>query len=92
MAWSCGLARPPTSLRIRAASLAPFRIHDLRHSSATLKARAGIPIEVISADLGHANSNITRRIYLHVLPVARKESAAAWDAIRAQGRAERSSS
>ena len=53
---------------------------------------AGIPIEVISADLGHANSNITRRIYLHVLPVARKESAAAWDAIRAQGRAERSSS
>jgi integrase len=73
--------------QVRAAGLPPFRIHDLRHSYVALEARAGTPIEVISANLGHANSNITRAIYLHVLPVARKESAATMDAILAQGRA-----
>jgi len=38
----------------------PFRIHDLRHSYVSLQRQAGTRLEVISANLGHANSNITR--------------------------------
>lgn len=40
--------------------------HTLRHTHASLLAENGINIESISRRLGHANSKITREIYLHV--------------------------
>ena len=41
-------------------------IHSLRHTHVALLAENGIPLDVISRRLGHANSDITRDIYFHV--------------------------
>jgi len=65
--------------------------HDLRQSYVSLQRQAGTRMEVISANLGRANSNITRAVYLDVFAEDRQESAAAMDAILARGRAERAS-
>ena len=40
--------------------------HSLRHSHTALLAEAGIPLSEISARLGHADSRITRDVYMHV--------------------------
>jgi integrase len=44
------------------------RIHDLRHSVATLLLSKGMPIKVVSEKLGHSDVSITLSIYAHVLP------------------------
>ncbi len=40
--------------------------HDLRHTAGTLMMRRGVPIEVVSKLLGHANISITLNVYRHV--------------------------
>lgn len=40
--------------------------HYLRHTHVALLAEAGVPLEVISRRLGHADSRITRDVYFHV--------------------------
>lgn len=40
--------------------------HALRHTHVALMAENGVPLEVISRRLGHADSAITRDIYFHV--------------------------
>jgi len=47
--------------------LPPMRLHDLRHVHATLLLKAGIPVHVVAARLGHADPAITLRVYAHVL-------------------------
>lgn len=44
-----------------------IRFHDLRHTHATLLLRAGVPVHVVAARLGHADPAITLRVYAHVL-------------------------
>ena len=41
-------------------------VHALRHTHVALLAESGIPLDVISRRLGHANSEITKDIYFHV--------------------------
>lgn len=41
-------------------------LHILRHTHASLLAESGATLEQIQERLGHADDNITRRIYLHV--------------------------
>lgn len=41
------------------------RLHDARHTAATLMYSQGIGIETISRALGHSNSAITSRLYVH---------------------------
>ncbi len=41
-------------------------LHSLRHTHTSLLAENGIPLEEISRRLGHANSKITKEVYLHV--------------------------
>jgi integrase len=43
------------------------RFHDLRHIHATLLLKAGVPVHVVSARLGHSDPAITLRVYAHVL-------------------------
>jgi integrase len=50
------------------AGLGPWKLHELRHTHATHLLLAGVPIEVVSKRLGHANSSITLRTYSHLLP------------------------
>ena len=42
-------------------------IHGLRHTYATLALQAGVDIKIVSANLGHANIQITYDTYAHVL-------------------------
>lgn len=44
----------------------PVHPHTLRHTHTSLLAAEGVPLEVISRRLGHADSTITKQIYLHV--------------------------
>lgn len=48
--------------------------HTLRHSAATMMLEAGIPIHVVSRQLGHSNINITVDIYGHVSDTGAREA------------------
>ncbi len=52
-----------------------IRLHDLRHTHATLALRAGVPVKVISERLGHENPAFTLTQYAHVLPGMQAEAA-----------------
>lgn len=52
-----------------------IRLHDLRHTHATILLAAGVPVKVVSERLGHASVSITLNIYAHVLPGAQKQAA-----------------
>ncbi|CAN0422643.1 unnamed protein product, partial [Phaeothamnion confervicola] len=45
-----------------------IRVHDLRHTSATMLLRAGVPAKIVSERLGHASVGITMDLYSHVTP------------------------
>jgi integrase len=55
------------------------RIHDLRHSAATLLLSKGVPIKVLSEMLGHSDVSITLSIYAHVFPDMQDGAAEAMD-------------
>lgn len=48
------------------AGLPRIRLHDLRHSHASMALEAGIDVKVVSERLGHSNTAITSDIYTHV--------------------------
>lgn len=50
--------------------------HTLRHTHASLLAAAGVSLDAISRRLGHANSDITRDVYLHVTEKLREKEEA----------------
>ncbi len=50
------------------ANVKRIRIHDLRHSHATLLLSKGVPITVISKRLGHADMTMTLNTYSHLIP------------------------
>ena len=51
------------------------RLHDLRHTHATLLLKAGVPVKVVSERLGHATPGFTMATYQHVLPGMQAEAA-----------------
>ena len=56
-----------------------MRIHDLRHSAASLLLADGVPVKVVSEMLGHADVATTLRIYAHVLEGAQEQAASYMD-------------
>ena len=44
----------------------PITTHVLRHTHVSLLAEAGVPLETITRRVGHEDSDITKRVYLHV--------------------------
>lgn len=62
--------------RVKSAGLPPIRLHDLRHTHATLALAAGIHPKVVSERLGHANISITLDTYSHSIPALEEEAAA----------------
>ena len=50
------------------AKLPTIRLHDLRHTHATLLLAAGVPVKVVSERLGHSTVAFTMEVYQHVLP------------------------
>ncbi len=57
------------------AGVPPIRLHDLRHTWATLALTAGVHPKVVSERLGHATTSITLDIYSHVQPELDAEAA-----------------
>lgn len=55
---------------------ARIRLHDLRHTHATLALQVGIHPKVVSERLGHANISITLDVYSHAIPAMEEEAAA----------------
>ena len=78
---SDGRALPPNSVSrwfvrsAKQARLPEIRLHDLRHSHATLALRAGIHPKVVSERLGHATVAITLDTYSHAIPALQEEAA-----------------
>jgi integrase len=52
-----------------------IRLHDLRHSHATILLLLGVPVHVVSQRLGHASPVVTMTVYAHVLPGSQREAA-----------------
>ncbi len=48
--------------------LPKIRLHDLRHTHASLLIKDGEPVKVVSERLGHANPAFTMTTYQHVMP------------------------
>ncbi len=57
------------------------RIHDLRHTYSSLALQRGVPLLVVSRQLGHSTIAITADIYGHLVPDATREAASAWEDI-----------
>ena len=53
----------------------PLRLHDARHTFASLALQAGRSIRWVAEQLGHANPELTLRVYAHALPVEEKDLA-----------------
>lgn len=60
-----------------AAKLPRIRLHDCRHTAASLMLAAGVPVKVVSEILGHASVTITLSTYTHVMPGMAEEAGAA---------------
>ena len=50
---------------LKLCGIAPKRLHDARHTAATLMYSQGVDIETISRALGHSTSAITSKLYVH---------------------------
>ncbi len=60
-------------------NLPRIRLHDVRHTHATLLLKAGVPAKVVSERLGHASPGFTLNVYQHVLPGMQAEAAKIFD-------------
>jgi integrase len=60
---------------VKRALLPAIRLHDLRHTPATLTLRAGIHPKVLSERLGHASISITLDTYSHAIPAMQEKAA-----------------
>ena len=53
-----------------------IRLHDLRHTHASIALAAGVPVKVVSERLGHESPAFTLQQYAHALPGMQAEAAA----------------
>lgn len=67
------------------ADLEPIRVHDLRHSHASLLIEMGFNILMVSQRLGHEKVETTWRIYAHLYPDKEKMLAAQLDTVKIHG-------
>jgi integrase len=58
-----------------------IRLHDLRHSCATLLLAQGVNPRVVMETLGHSQVSLTLNTYSHVLPALQHDAAARMNAI-----------
>jgi integrase len=66
--------------RVADTSLPRIRLHDCRHTAASLMLASGVGVKVVSEILGHASPTITLSVYAHVMPGMAEEAGAALSA------------
>jgi integrase len=69
---------------IRRAGLRTVRLHDLRHTAASVLLAQGVPARVVMEILGHSQISVTLNTYAHVAPEIASDAAnriegALWD-------------
>ena len=60
---------------VAGAKVPRIRLHDLRHTHASLLLAAGVPVHVVAQRLGHADPGFTMRVYGHLLPRQQRDAA-----------------
>jgi hypothetical protein len=73
---------------VREAGLPHLRLHDLRHTHATVLLKEGVHPKVVSERLGHASVGINLDTYSRVLPGLQEEAAEKFDRLLAEASAE----
>ena len=66
--WAFDTVRRLFLAALRDAGLPHMRLHDLRHSAATILLVKGVHPKVVQELLGHSNISMTMDVYSHVLP------------------------
>jgi integrase len=61
-----------------AEALPRIRLHDVRHTMATIMLMNGVPLHVVSQRLGHASPMVTLTVYAHVMPGNQRDAANAF--------------
>lgn len=72
--WPRSLTRRFARL-VEMAGVPKIRLHDLRHTHATLALQAGVHPKVVQERLGHATISITLDVYSHAIPAMQEEAA-----------------
>lgn len=57
------------------------RLHDLRHTHASLMLKAGIHPKIVQERLGHSSISITLDTYSHMMPGSQQEAAARFEEV-----------
>jgi integrase len=60
---SKGFLRAQTGL-----GLPRLKLHEIRHSHATILLRSGVPVHIVSKRLGHKDPSVTLNVYADVIP------------------------
>ena len=60
---------------VRQAKLPPLRVHDLRHTHATLSLAAGVNVKTVSTRLGHSSVAFTLDVYAAAIPQLEEQAA-----------------
>lgn len=69
---------------IQQAGLPDLRLHDLRHTAASLLVRQGVPIKAVAERLGHQDASLTMRVYTHFYDDQRRAAALPLDVLLSQ--------
>lgn len=67
------------------AGLQQVRVHDLRHSAATMMLERGVHPKIVQEMLGHSTITLTLGTYSHVAPAMHAEAAREMDAVFGAG-------
>ena len=65
--------------------LGALRLHDIRHTAATLALAAGVPVLDVSEMLGHSSATVTLTVYGHATEAGPRRVADALDRALAEG-------
>ncbi len=74
-AWNPNTVSQQFRRLVARSGLPPIRLHDLRHVSATVALDAGVDIKVVSEQLGHSTTTLTRDTYQSVVKRLHHEAA-----------------
>lgn len=66
---------------VRVAGIPKVRLHDLRHSFATILLEVGVDLKVISDTLGHSGIVITANLYAHLREALKADAAKRFDSV-----------
>lgn len=66
---------------LKETGLPAIRLHDLRHTAASLLAHQGVHITAVSQLLGHSSTSMTLDIYSHVFPDTQRDATSTLDSL-----------